>query len=206
MKSFDDFWKFLQSHEQWFEYTCKMRFHDRDPKSCAKDCYAYLISDPKKFTEMQKEDATLRKYFVSWLMKAPVKPMAPQLQQVEVSKEPVVNHFVDEETYQRRMKEWRDAVLSVDNNFKVPKISKKEAIEEGDWLPKKKADYVPIDPHLYYLKDGISKFSGRKYKGMVTFPGFEHYNFGMVSVYADSKANAEDILRKAHRYANRKLK
>jgi hypothetical protein len=88
----------------------------------------------------------------------------------------------------------------------LERISSKQAAEEGGWVPKKKDAYVPIDPSLYYLKEGVAKFSGKKYKGMITFPGFAHYDFGLVSVYSDSKANAEEILKKAQRYSKMKVK
>jgi hypothetical protein len=205
MKSFDDFWKLLSENPIWLEQTT-MRFYRKDVKKCAGDAFVYLLADQKKFDEMVKDAAGLRKYLTSWLIKAPDAPVAPTLQQVEeVPTEPVIPPLTGEERM-KRLKEWEAMVLNNPPVKVLERISSKQAAEEGGWVPKKKDAYVPIDPSLYYLKEGVAKFSGKKYKGMITFPGFAHYDFGLVSVYSDSKANAEEILKKAQRYSKMKVK
>lgn len=187
-----------------------MRFYKKDIKKCAQDCHVYILADEKLFKQLTECDgAALRKYFTSWLMKAPDAPVAPQLQQVEEpkietdpAKQPIPK---DDPRYQEYLQMWLDSLKETTNAFKTQPITKREVAEEGGWTPKKEGNYVPMDPNLFYLKEGVTKFSGRKYKGMLTFPGFRHFDFGMVSVYADSKESAEEILTKAGRYAKAKV-
>lgn len=195
--SFDDFWKFLESNEVWFEYNCKMRFFDRDPKACARDCYGYLISDMKVFQEMQKDEARLRKYFVSWLMKAPRAAVAPTLQQVEEPKQEGPPPLTGEERM-KRLKEWLDQVQQAELFAPVPKLTHKQIAEEGQWLPKKPEAYKPDnDIYLFKLKEAIHNISGRKYKGMYRFDGFKHFNIGLVTVFAKDLNDANEIFQEA---------
>src|SRR5690349_16963663 len=83
MRTFPEFWDFIENkNPQWYDWT-KMRFFSKDIKKCAMDCWAYLLADENL---LKMEGPQMRKYFVSWLMKAPDAPVKPQLQQVEESK------------------------------------------------------------------------------------------------------------------------
>jgi hypothetical protein len=204
--SFSDFWNLLEKENPvWWE-MCNMRFHKKDVKKCAQDCHVYILADEKLFKQLTEMDgAALRKYFTSWLMKAPDAPQAPQLQQVEEPKQQGPPPLTGE-ARMARLKEWEAHVLETPVAKILKPMSHKQAAEEGGWTPKKEGSYTPMDPELFYLMEGIKKFSGKKYKGMMTFPGFKHFNYGLVTVYADSKESAEDILKKAQRYSKLKMK
>lgn len=212
MTSFSDFWNLLEKENPvWWE-MCNMRFHKKDVKKCAQDCHVYILADEKLFKQLTEMDgAALRKYFTSWLMKAPDAPQAPQLQQFDEPKEVETDPAKlpipkSDPRYQEHLQKWLDSLEETTNAFKTQPITKREIAEEGGWTPKKEGNYTPMDPQLFYLMEGIKKFSGKKYKGMMTFPGFKHFNYGLVTVYADSKESAEDILKKAQRYAKLKVK
>lgn len=157
MKDFPDFWTFLEtSHPQWWDFT-KMRFgNSKNIKQCAMDCYAYLLADPAMFNKM--DDNGKRKYFVSWLMKAPDAPVKINMAPPEPFKES--ENFLVGEERQKRLEEFKAAVLATPALKPTPRMTRKEYEENGGWEPKKEAPYPSTseaesrahDKHIRYLK------------------------------------------------------
>lgn len=136
MKDFPDFWTFLEtSHPQWWDWT-KMRFFSKDLKKCAMDCWAYLLADPKLLT---MEPAAMRKYFTAWLMKAPDAPVKIQMTTEEPFKES--ENFLVGEERNKRLEEFKAAVLATPALKPTPRITRKEYEENGGWEPKKETPY-----------------------------------------------------------------
>lgn len=169
MKSFQDFWTFLETdHPQWWDFT-KLRFgNDKNIKQCAMDCYAYILADDKL---LKMEPASIRKYFISWLMKAPNAPVKIQMQQPEPFKESP-NFLVGEER-QKRLEEFKAAVLASPAIKPTPRITRKEYEENGGWEPKKPDPYPSTSPaevkahekHLRYLKANYDPRTREKLEG-----------------------------------------
>lgn len=179
-----------------------MRFFKKDIKKCAQDCYVYILADDKLFKQLIESDgAALRKYFTSWLMKAPDAPVTPQLQQVEP--EPVEQGpppLTGEERL-KRLKEWEAMVLATADNFRaVPHVTKEQIKEEGQTdKPKAPVYRSDQDDFLYHLRNNIKKFAAKKYKGYYKWDGFKHYQIGLVTVYAESMNDAQEILKSSER-------
>jgi hypothetical protein len=193
--TFELFWDKLVEDDLWWD-RIKMQYSDKDHRKIAQDCFIDLLAQPQRWKAQDYSD--FRRCFQKWLMNA--KPMAvrPQLQQVE-EKKPEPEIEISEEEKKRRYQEWYNAVTKVENNFKVPKLTKKQIAEEGDWLPKKtQATYTPDnDVYLFNLKEEILKVAGQKYKGMYQFDGFKNFNLGLVSVFAKSLEDANEIIATA---------
>lgn len=200
--SFSDFWNLLEKENPiWWEQV-NMRFFKKDIKKCAQDCHVYILADEKLFKQLTECDgAALRKYFTSWLMKAPDAPVAPQLQQVE--HEPVYQGPppLTGEEREKRIQEWKAAVLAVDNNFRVPNVTRKEAEEEGQWDRPKQTPYNPPSTYITLVNENIKKFAAKKYKGLRYIDGFKRFGFGEVSVLAENEQDAKEIIKKAERLA-----
>lgn len=156
MKSFQDFWTFLEtSHPQWWDFT-KMRFgNSKDIRQCAMDCWAYILADEKL---LKMEPASMRKYFVSWLMKAPNAPVKIDMAPPEKFKES--ENFLVGEERNKRLEEFKAAVLATPALKPTPRMTRKEFEENGGWTPKKEAPYPSTsenevkahEKHLRYLK------------------------------------------------------
>lgn len=196
--SFESFFAELTSDEIWYD-GIQVKYTNKDLRSIAQDCYLDLLAQPNRWKAQDYSD--FRRCYQKWVMNA--KPMAvkPQLQQVEVKEnKPDPNYKILEgEERTKRIKEWEAAVLAVDNNFRVPQVSKKEAAEEGDWLPKKQAPYNPPPAYITLVNENIKKFAAKKYKGLRYIDGFKRFGFGEVSVLAENEQDAKEIIKKAER-------
>lgn len=193
--NFESFWDKLVENEIWFDQM-KMRYFRKDLRGVANECFIFLLASEQRWKSQDYQD--FRRCFQSFLNKAPDMVVRPQLQQVEEKKqEPEIE--ISEEEKKRRYQEWYDAVTKVENNFKVPKLTKKQIAEEGDWLPKKtQATYTPDnDVYLFNLKEEILKVAGQKYKGIYQFDGFKNFNLGLVTVFAKSLEDANEIIATA---------
>lgn len=202
MKTFPEFWDFIEKENpQWWEWT-KMRFFEKNIKQCAMDCWAYLLADENL---LKMEGPQLRKYFTSWLMKAPNAPVKPQLQQeeeVKVETDPEKLPIPKSDPrYQQHLDNWLKSLNQVSDSFRAPSMSKREVVEQGGWEPKKEEVHQNgIDKNLMQLKNAIKKFANKRYKGQYTFSDFKNYKFGLVDVFAANETDAKAILKKAERY------
>jgi hypothetical protein len=213
MTSFSDFWNLLEKENPiWWEQV-NMRFYKKDVKKCAQDCHVYILADQKLFKQLTEMDgAALRKYFTSWLMKAPDAPQAPILQQLEEPKEVETDPAKlpipkSDPRYQKYLELWQQEIDKFAVDHTVPKVTKEQAKEEGQWEKPKPAVYKSDEEDfLYHLRQNIKRFAARKYKGYYKWDGFKHFQIGLVTVYAANIKDATDILEKAERYTKTKAK
>lgn len=207
MITFDQFWDKLVEDEIWWD-RINYRYSRKDLRGIGNDTYDYLLTIPNRLNF--NDVAYWRQLFAkkcTWEKDAPVKP---QLQQVEYPKGGEVSTVEEKiiltgEARAARIKEWLDQVNKVTNNFTVPKISKKEAAEEGQWVPKKQNPYHPPNTYLILVNEAAKKFAGKKYRGLRYIDGFNRYNFGEVSILAENEVDAKDIMKKAERLAKLQL-
>ena len=132
--TFEQFYTELQKNEPWFDQM-KLRYFRKDLKDVANQCYIFLLASEQRWSEQDYQD--FRKCYQNFLQKAPDKITAPSLQQEEVK---VVTHsepILTGEERDKRIAEWLAAVKSQRLTNPVPKLSRKQIAEEGDWLPKK---------------------------------------------------------------------
>lgn len=142
MKSFSDFWTKLKENSLWFDQV-SMKYGRKDIKDVAQRFYIDLLARPE---EAKKEDyEAWRRSFQKWLMWEPDAPIAPQLQQVEETRPPMSDEErkkmepvpKSDPRYQEHLNNWLAMLKTTEDNFKAPKLSKKQLAEEGDWIPKK---------------------------------------------------------------------
>jgi len=132
--TFEQFYAKLIEHEIWFDQM-KMRFYRKDLKDVANQCFIFLLASEQRWAAQDYQD--FRKCYQSFLSKSPDMVVKPQLQQVEVKEESTSEPILTGEERERKINEWLQAVKSVQTVNPVPKLSRKQIIEEGDWLPKK---------------------------------------------------------------------
>jgi len=99
----------------------------------------------------------------------------PQLQQVEVKEEKQTEPPLTGEERDKRIAEWLAAVKAQRLTNPVPKLTRKQIIEEGDWLPKKQAPHPSTSEgelkkaffHQYYIKHNFDPRTADKVTGWV---------------------------------------
>lgn len=138
--TFEDFWNNLVSDDIWYD-RIKYQYSNKDIKGIAQDCYIDLLAQS---TRWQSQDYTdFRRCFQKWLMNSKAAPVKPQLQQQTTVQEEVSSvPIVEGEERQKYIKEWLESVKNVKQQASlVPRLTKKQIADEGDWLPPKPAPY-----------------------------------------------------------------
>lgn len=201
--TFEDFWNKLVEDEIWWD-RMQYRYARKDLRGIGNETYDYLLTIPNRLNF--NDVAYWRQLFAKnagWKADAPVKP---QLQQVEAPKpEAPQAPILEGEARAKRIEEWKAEVLKSTNNFVMPKITAKEAADEGGWLPKKQQPYHAPNTFLVLVSEAVKKFAGKKYKGLRYIDGFQRFSFGEVSVLAENEADAKEIMKKAERLAKMQL-
>ena len=136
--TFEQFYAKLIEHEIWYDQM-KMRFFLKDLKGVANDCFIFLLASEQRWNAQDYQD--FRKCYQNFLSKSPDMVVKPQLQQVEVKEEKQGEPPLTGEERDKRIAEWLAAVKAQRLTNPVPKLSRKQIAEEGDWLPKKAANY-----------------------------------------------------------------
>lgn len=210
--SFESFWAELTSDEIWFD-GIKVKYTNKDLRSIAQDCYLDLLAQPNRWKAQDFSD--FRRCYQKWVMNAKPMVSAPQLQQFA---EPVKVLSEDERKrmepipkndprYDAYLKLWQEQVDKFAVDHVVPRVSKKEAMEQGDWLPAKPAPYKGNDDvFMIHLKENIRRYAAKKYKGVYSWTGFRNYDIGLVQVYAQNLDDAKEFVTKAERYTRMKLR
>lgn len=202
MITFESFWDKLVEDEIWWDQM-KVSYARKDWRRAGMQVYEYLLTEKNRWNAQDYSD-----YRRIWMKKIIWLP------DIEVKQRPVVSTSEPDKTQgpiltgaerEARIKEWLDQVNKATNNFNVPRISKKEAAEEGDWLPKKPTNYNPPKTFLVLVSEAAKKFAGKKYKGLRYIDGFQRFSFGEVSILAENETDAKDIMKKAERLATRQL-
>lgn len=196
MESFEEFYNNLVSHEVWYEQM-QLQHKGKDIKAAAQKVYGDAIADPVSFKVKDISDHRRHIHYV--LFKMPVVPIKQVYQVTEEknnnSSEPILTGKERDEW----IKKWKESLSDKILNS-APRLTHKEIIEEGDWLPKKDKPYIPnVDLNLLNLKECIRRFAARKYKGNYSFNSFKMFTFGLVEVFAENEEDAKDILRKAEK-------
>lgn len=159
MKDFEQWYKELISEERWHE-TMQMQHKGKSIKEAARIVYGDAVSDSLTFEKIPFSER--RKHVHYKLLKMPVKQQAPVLQQVEVSEDKEWKP-VSEEERQRRLKEYKELIDSLEmvNNF--PRVSAKELMENGDWKPARvepRSDIqkaMVVEEHIRKVREARSK-------------------------------------------------
>lgn len=199
--TFNEFWDKLIDNPHWLDWMERIaRTEQKNLRKAAETVYGNMLADPDSFQRGTVEEQ--RKYVGNILKNQKPEPVKPQLQQMEVKKEPEPVIEISEEEIKRRLKEWADVINKVETNFNVPKISTKEAIEEGGWLPKKQAEYHRTPDEVLIFQDLIKKAAAEFYKGSRYISGFTHFPFGEFTVFASSKEDADKIMEEATKSIN----
>lgn len=140
MKSnnFEEFYAKLIDHEIWYDQM-KMRFYRKDLKDVANQCFIFLLASEQRWAAQDYQD--FRKCYQSFLSKAPDKIVKPQLQQDEVKEQTTNEPILEGEARDKAIAKWLEAVKSQKMINPIPKLSRKQIAEEGDWIPKKQAPH-----------------------------------------------------------------
>lgn len=156
--SFEEFYEKLTAHEIWFDQI-KMRFYRRNLQDVARECYLFLLASGNRWAAQDYED--FRRCYLNFLKNAKDQQQGPQLQQEQ--KKEVVNSepILTGKERQARINEWLDEVNKSPLMKRTARLSHKQIMEEGDWLPKKDGVNYPSCSesevkkrllHLEYLK------------------------------------------------------
>lgn len=149
MKSFPEWFKELCSDVRWFEYT-SMNHKGKNFKKAAEFVYAQLLADSRL---QMREMSENRKHVYNKLGSMPFDFVAPSLQQEEKKEEKsnIVETYTPEYAAMKK-KEALDIIAKSEILNRFPKVSYKQSVEEGDWLPKKPAPYPSTSPMEYYIR------------------------------------------------------
>ena len=170
--TFEEFWKKLIEHEIWYDQM-KMRFFRKDLKGVANDCFIFLLASDQRWQAQDYQD--FRKCYQSFLSKSPDKVSAPQLQQTEVVEVKQTEPILTGEERDKKIAEWLESVKAVKMANPVPKLSRKQIAEEGDWLPKKGPTHPSTSEgelkkaffHQLYIKHNFDPRTAEKITGWV---------------------------------------
>lgn len=158
MKSFEDFFKELTSDEQWFELSL-MHHKPETFRSVAFKVYVNACADKDTFSVTPIREH--RKHVYNKLVLLPGDKVKKDWVQIENEKlkkqeeEKKKKEWVPltGEAREKKLQEWLDKVRSVEMQTAVPRITHKEAIEKGDWLPPKGPTYPTTTAMEAYNKE-----------------------------------------------------
>jgi len=170
--TFEQFYTELQKNEPWFDQM-KLRYFRKDLKDVANQCYIFLLASEQRWNAQDYQD--FRKCYQSFLSNAKDRVTAPSLQQEEVK---LVTHsepILTGEERDKKIAEWLESVKAVKMANPVPKLSRKQIAEEGDWLPKKGPTHPSTSEgelkkaffHQYYIKHNFDPRTADKVTGWV---------------------------------------
>ncbi len=170
--TFEQFYTELQKNEPWFDQM-KLRYFRKDLKDVANQCYIFLLASEQRWKAQDYQD--FRKCYQSFLSKSPDKVSAPVLQQEEVKEVKHSEPILTGEERDRRIAEWLAAVKAQRLTNPIPKLTRKQIIEEGDWLPKKQAPHPSTSEgelkkaffHQLYIKHNFDPRTADKVTGWV---------------------------------------
>jgi hypothetical protein len=145
--TFEAFYEKLISDQLWFELL--RDYKNETIKAAARKVYAQVVADSCVDTRPMSEN---RKHVYNILCKNPGDK--PTKKWYDISKEEKKEDWVP------ASKAYADKcaaqALEIIRNSKtinaVPRVTHKQAIEEGDWLPKKEAPYPTTSAQEYYIR------------------------------------------------------
>ena len=155
MRSFDDWFDELTNGNQIWAEQISMHHKPKTFEDCARKVYnAYLAADPAPFPPMQVARGYVgnvlgkvqpdKTYSKDWVTKA--------LEKHEQDNKEEWIPLTGEER-QKRLAEFKAMIDAAPMVNAMPPISKKQAIEEGGWIPKKADPYPTTSPGELYKKE-----------------------------------------------------
>jgi hypothetical protein len=157
MVNFESFYQSLTSDQQWFELL--RAYKDETIRKAVEKVYAALVAEKTVDIRPMSEN---RKHVYNILCSKPGdKPAGKPWHVVEAEKIEAKEKEIQEkewvpltgEARAKKLQEWLDKVKAVEMQSAVPRVSHKEAIEEGGWIPKKDAPYPVTSKEEAYAKD-----------------------------------------------------
>lgn len=174
----------LKKDEMWLE-AMRNPSRGKSLDAAIEKVYGQVISDG---TLKQKPIGEHRKHVFNVLgtMKFGVLT-GVQLQQEPVkeqTEEEKVIESVDYETHQKRLADWLKSVAEIPDIKKVPKLTSKQIQEEGQWEPKRNANFhrdpLEIIRHEYKIKYAREFSDPLSYEGRL-IPGAPNFEDWMQS-------------------------
>lgn len=190
----EQFTKELKSNELWLEaMRGPSRFKDLD--AAIAKVYGQVISDE---TIKSKPMTEHRKHVFNVLGTMPFgKQTGVQLQQEkpkEEAKEEKPIESVPYEVHQKRLQEWLNSIAKLPEVKRVPKLTSKEIMEEGQWEPKQKPTYhrdpMEIIRHEYKIKYAREFSDPLSYEGRL-LPGAPDFETWMQEERARQMLNGQ---------------
>lgn len=155
MKSFDDWFKELTSDTRWVELL--RHYKDDTIKKAGEKVFAQLVADSTVEVRPMSEN---RKHVYNILIKAGPgdKPLPKPFQVQEAEKKEAEKEAKEILTYTKEHADRCAAeALEIIRNSKTlnyfPKVTHKQAVEEGDWIPKKDKPWPVTTPEEAYVRD-----------------------------------------------------
>lgn len=211
MTSFESFWASLNDNYQWVEWMERIaRTEQKSLKRAAETAYGNYIAEADgtidPFTKYPIQEQ--RKYVGNILKNQKPEAFKPVLQQPEVK--PIEGEKKWQPTTPERRERWLKVfawrVSKANNNFVVPKISTRQAMEEGGWTPKKDQPYKSDDDiFLIRLKENVRRFAARRYKSLYSWSGFSNFDLGLIQIYAQNSTDAQHFYKCAERLTRMQL-
>lgn len=147
--TFESFFKDLCSDVRWYE-NAVMSCRGKNFKGAAEFVYAQVLADPALQLRSMVEN---RKHVYNRLTRMDFERVFPQLQQPK--EEDTVEEFkpASDEHVAKCVAEFDEMLKNSPMVNGVPKVSHKQAVEEGDWIPKKGPVHPVTSPMEAYKKE-----------------------------------------------------
>lgn len=144
-KTFDDFYETLTSNAIWWEQIKVKHESKRNLKAIAEHCWMRLLTQPERMAAWDKGD--FQRAFmnaITWFKEEPLKVKTDQPKEEAQGPIDPKNLPLTGEARDKKLQEWKAKILNEPIAKPMPKLTKKEIADEGDWLPKKPAPYIPL--------------------------------------------------------------
>lgn len=149
MNSFPEWFKDLCSDVRWFE-NATMSNRGKNFKGAAEFVYAQLLADPVLQVRPMVEN---RKHVYNRLTKMDFDRVFPQLQQPKEEKKEAVFVPASPEHVAKCVAEFDAMLKNSPMMSSVPKVTHKQAVEQGGWIPAKGPSYPMTTAMEAYNKE-----------------------------------------------------
>jgi hypothetical protein len=152
MKDYTTWYNELISDQIWYEHM-SMIHRNKDFAEVSKIMYGEYVSDPVRFKDSMSEQ---RKHLHYKLFRSKPAEKKTVVEKLPEFKSAVNVDYLKGEERDKYLEEMKNNLKGT-KTYIPPKMSHKEIIEEGDWLPKKKE--IAYDPDYYHeWKQKLMKF------------------------------------------------
>lgn len=147
--SFPEWFKDLCSDVRWYE-NAVMSCRGKNFKGAAEFVYAQVLADPALQLRSMVEN---RKHVYNRLTRMDFERVFPQLQQPKEEEKVEVFVPASDEHVAKCVAEFDEMLKNSPMVNGVPKVTHKQAVEEGDWIPKKGPVHPVTSPMEAYNKE-----------------------------------------------------